>query len=114
MGLFGNDHEQNERLDAIEEWLQGLTAVVQQHKLDNVELKLELMKLRSQVGDKLAEEDFDPAIMKISAGLAEARVLAKQAAGAAEEGWTKVQNSAMDALDKLEAELDEAEKRSAG
>ena len=114
MGLFGNDQEQDARLDAIEEWLQGLTGVVQQHKLDTVELKLELMKLKAQVGEKPSEQDFDPAIMKISAGLAEARELAKQAAGAAEEGWENMQKSALDALDKLNAELDEVENRSSG
>ena len=111
MGLFGNDQEQNARLDAIEDWLQGLTKVVQQHKLDTVELKLELMKLKAQVGEKLSEQDFDPAIMKISAGLAEARELARQAAGAAGESWEKMQRSAMDALDELNEALDEAEKR---
>ena len=111
MGLFGNDQEQNDRLDAIEEWLQGLTGVVQQHKLDAIELKLEVMKLKTQVGDKLSEQDFDPAIMELSSGLAEARELARQAAEAAEEGWEKLQKSAMDALDRLDAELEEAEKR---
>lgn len=110
MGLFGNDQEQDERLDAIEEWLQGLTKVVQQHKLDTVELKLELMKLRSQLGDKLSEQDFDPAIMQVSAGISEARELARQAASAAEEGWQKMQTSALDALDELNAALDEADK----
>lgn len=42
MGLFGNDQEQDERLDAIEEWLQGLTEVVQKHQLNTAELRLEL------------------------------------------------------------------------
>ena len=34
MGLFGDDQEQDARLDAIEDWLQGLTRVVQQHQLN--------------------------------------------------------------------------------
>lgn len=114
MGLFGNDQEQDARLDAIEDWLQGLTKVVQQHKLDTVELKLEMMKLRAQVGEKLSEQDFDPAIMKISAGLAEARELARQAADAAEEGWQNMQQSALDALDELDAQLEEAERQRDG
>ncbi len=69
------------------------------------------MKLKAQLGEKLSEQDFDPAILKLSTGLTEARELARQAAGAAEEGWGKLQKSAMDALDRLEAELEEAEKR---
>ena len=111
MGLFGNDQEQDARLDAIEDWLQGLTKVVQQYKLDTVELKLELMKLKAQVGEKLSEQDFDPAIMKISTRLAEARELARQAADAAEESWERMQQSALDALDELDAQLDEAERQ---
>ena len=77
----------------------------------SVELKLELMKLKAQVGEKLSEQDFDPAIMKISAGLAEARELAQRAAEAAGENWEKMQQSAMDALDELNEALDEAERR---
>ncbi len=90
MGLFGNDQEQDARLDAIEEWLVGLTRVVQQHKLDTTELKIELMKLKAQVGEKLTEQDFDPAIMQLSDGLTEARALARQASETAEEGWLPV------------------------
>ena len=82
--------------------------------LTDPELKLELMKLKAQVGEKLSEQDFDPAIMKISAGLAEARELARQAADAAEEGWEKMQQSALDALDELDAQLDEAERQRDG
>ena len=108
MGFFGNDHEQDKRLDAIEEWLMGLTKVVQQHKLDTTELKIELMKLKAQVGEKLDEQDFDPAIMKLSDGLAEARVLAQQASEAAEEGWLKLQEAALDKIDELNEKLDEA------
>jgi uncharacterized protein Yka (UPF0111/DUF47 family) len=114
MGLFGNDSEQDSRLDAMEEWLHGLTGVVQQHKLDTTQLKLELKKLEAkvdklqdQVGERLSEEDFDPAIMKISDGIAEARVMAAQAAEAAEEGWQKVQQAALDWIDELNASLDE-------
>lgn len=107
MGLFGNDHEQDKRLDAIEEWLLGLTKVVQQHKLDTTELKLELMKLKAQVGEKLSGDDFDPAIMSLSEGLAEARVLAQQASEAAEEGWMKLQQAALDKIDEINEKLDE-------
>ena len=117
MGLFGNDKAQDERMDAIEEWLQGLTGVVQQHKLDTTELRLNIVKLQAEVnaitdalGDKLEATDFDPAILQISEGIAEARVLAKQAADAAEEGWKAMQEKALAALDELEAELEAAER----
>ncbi len=108
MAIFGTDKEQNERIDAIEEWLQGLTAVVQKQNLALAELRLDVMKLKTQLGDKLSESDVDPAIVALSDKLSQARVLAKEAAGAAESGWKKMQQSALDALDELDRELAEA------
>jgi hypothetical protein len=111
MGLFGNDQEQDTRLNAIEEWLQDLTGVVQKHRLDTAELRVDVMKLQAQVGDKLEAGDFDPAIMQLSGKIAEARVMAKQAADAAEEGWATMQKKAMDALEELSEELEDAADR---
>ena len=67
-------------MDAIEDWLQGLTRVVQQHQLNTAELRLDLLKLQSGVEQKLSEDDFDPAVMQLSDKIAEARVVAQQAA----------------------------------
>jgi len=111
MGLFGNDKAQDERLDGIEDWLQGLTGVVQQHKLDTTELRLDLMKLQAKVSEKLSGEDFDPMIMSLSNKITEARAMAKEAASAAEEGWSKVQGGVMDALEDLNREMAEAADR---
>ena len=108
MGIFGNDKEQDERLNAIEEWLQGLTEVVQKQSLALAELRLEVMKLKTQVGDKLSEDDFDPAIRALSDKLTQARAMATEAASAAEASWQKMQQAALDALDDLDKELDEA------
>jgi len=105
MGLFGNDQEQDARLDAIEDWLQGLTRVVQQHQLNTAELRLDLLKLQSGVEQKLSEDDFDPAVMQLSDKIAEARVVAQQAAEAAGEGWAKIQQSAINSLEDLNNEL---------
>ena len=113
MGIFGNDKEQDARLDAVEEWLMGLSNVVRAHKLETTELRIEIKKieahigaLENQVGERLTEDDFDPAIMKLSEGLAEARVMVKEASEAAEEGWQKLQMAALDKLDEINAELD--------
>ncbi len=108
MGIFGADKEQDERIDAIEEWLQGLTAIVQKQNLALAELRLDVMKLKAQLGDKLSESDFDPAIVSLSDKLTQARKLAREAAGAAESGWKKMQQSALDALEELDKELAEA------
>ena len=111
MGIFGADKQQDERIDAIEEWLQGLTAVVQKQNLALAELRLDVMKLKNQLGDKLSESDVDPAIVTLSEKLTQARILAREAADAAETGWRNLQQAALDALDELDQELDEAESR---
>ncbi len=105
MGLFGNDQEQDTRLDAIEEWLQGLTEVVQKHQLNTAELRLELLKLQAGVDQKLSEDDFDPVVMQLSDKITEARAVAKQAADAAGEGWVKIQKDAISSLEDLNQEL---------
>lgn len=105
MGIFGNDQEQDERLNAIEEWLQGLTKVVQNHQLNTAELRLELLKLQAGVDRKLSENDFDPLVMQFSDKITEAREVAKQAADTAGEGWAKIQKSAISSLEDLNEEL---------
>ena len=108
MGLFGNDKEQDARLQSIEEWLQGLTGVVQKNHLANLQLRIDLLKLQSGLDEKLAEDDFDPMVMQLSDSLAEARVKYEEAKSAAAENWTGMQNSAMKALEELDQELQDA------
>ena len=111
MALFGKDKEQNARLDAIEDWLQGLTGVVQKNHLEVSQLRIDLLQLQSSVDDKLSEEDFDPTIRQLNDSLAKARVKYQEARAAAAENWTSLQNSAMQALEELDRELQEASDR---
>ena len=111
MSLFGNDKEQDARLDAIEDWLQGLTGVVQKNHLAASQLRIDLMKLQSGVDEKLSEEDFDPTVIQLNDRLAQARVKYEEAKSAAAENWTSLQNSAMQALEELDQELQEAAER---
>jgi hypothetical protein len=111
MGLFGNDKEQDARLDAIEDWLQGLTGVVQKNHLAASQLRIDLMKLQSSVDEKLAATDFDPTVMKLNDSLAQARVKYEAAKSAAADNWTDLQKGAMQALEALDQELQEAADR---
>ncbi len=111
MSFFGHDSEQDDRLDQIEEWLHGLTGVVRKNQLETAELKLDLLKLRLRVDEKLESGDFDPAIMKLSSLLTEARGKAEEAAAAAEESWQKLQTNAAESLERLSAEIDAAVKQ---
>lgn len=111
MSLFGNDKEQDTRLNDIEEWLQGLTGVVQKTNLATSQLRIELMQLQATVDSKLSEGDFDPTIMQLNDQLAQARVKYEEAKAAASENWSGLQNIAMQALEELDQELQEASKR---
>jgi len=111
LGIFGRDHEQDKRLDQIEDWLQGLTGVVQQQQLETAKLKLDIIKLRLRLDEKLEGGDFDPAIMKLSELLSEARGKAKDAAAAAEDNWLQLQSNAANTLEQLNAELEAAARR---
>jgi hypothetical protein len=111
MSLFGNDKEQDARLDAIEDWLQGLTGVVQKNHLATSQLRIDLMKLQSGVDEKLSEEDFDPTVMQLNDLLAQARVKYEEARSAAADNWTNVQQGAMKALEELDRELQDAADR---
>ena len=111
MSLFGNDKEQDARLDAIEDWLQGLTGVVQKNHLATSQLRIDLMQLQSGVDEKLSKEDFDPTVMQLNDRLAQARVKYEEAKSAATENWTSLQNSAMQALEELDQKLQEAADR---
>lgn len=111
MSLFGNNKEQDARLDAIEEWLQGLTAVVQKNHLATSQLRIDLLKLQAGVDNKLAEEDFDPTIIQLNDALALARVKYQEARAVAAENWSSLQNAAMKSLEDLDRELQEAADR---
>lgn len=111
MGLFGNDKALEERLTAIEEWLQGLTGVVQKNHLATSQLRIELLKLQASVNEKLSGEDFDPTILQLNDSLALARVKFEEAKSAAAENWTNLQAKAMKALEELDQELTSASER---
>ena len=118
MGLFGNDKEQDERLSNMEEWLQGLTGVVQKNHLATSQLRIDLMKvqssvkkLQSNVSEKLSQEDFDPAVIQLNDQLAKTRVKYEEAKSAAAENWASLQNNAMQALEDLDRQLQEASER---
>ena len=111
MALFGNDKKQDARLDAIEDWLQGLTGVVQKNHLEVSQLRIDLLQLQTRIDDKLSEADFDPTILELNDSLAKARVKYQEARAAAAENWTGLQNSAMQALEELDRELQEAAER---
>ncbi len=47
MGLFGNDKEQDARLDAIESHVRAMTEALQMNQLDVAKLHIKLIKLEA-------------------------------------------------------------------
>ena len=84
-GLFGNDEEQDARLDAIEYHIRLISDALQQGQLDTVALTVKVIGLQAQVGDKLSEEDFDPSVIALNEQLAAARVEIDKVSPAAAE-----------------------------
>ena len=108
MGLFGNDDEQDARLDALEGHVRMLSDVAQRTQLDLAALTVRMIGLQAQIDDKLAASDFDPSIMALNDQIANAREEFEKASSAAAESWSTLHAGATDALNVLRASVDEA------
>ena len=54
MGLFGNDSEQDARLDAMESHLRAMSESIQQTQLDVMKTKISMIRLEAMLGDYLS------------------------------------------------------------
>jgi hypothetical protein len=111
MGLFGNDNEQDARLDALETHVRALSESVQRNQLDATNLHLKLIGLQTKIDDKLSAEDFDPALRSINEQMAVARGEIEKASAAASESWSMVHAGASDALNTLRDSVEKAAAR---
>jgi len=101
MGLFGNDNEQNARLDALEAHVRNLTETVQQNELGLVQLQVIMGALSSRIESKLSADDLDPNMVELSEQLSAARIEQENASKAANESWAAMQSGVQDAIGKL-------------
>ncbi len=108
MGLFGNDTEQDARLDALETFVRALSEAVHQNQLDSIALRVQLIRMEAKVSDKISAEDVDPSLLTLNEQLGVAREEAKRAADAAADSWSALQAAAADALATLRASAEEA------
>jgi hypothetical protein len=111
MGIFGNDDEQNARLDALENHVRNLSDGVQQNLLDLVELRVIMIAMRAKIGQKLSNDDVDPTIVALNEQLGAARIDIDKAAEAATESWTAMHAGAAESLRILRASAAEATAR---
>jgi hypothetical protein len=108
MGLFGNDKEQDARLEAIEYHVRLVSDALQQGQLDIAALTVKVIGLQSQLGDKLSEEDFDPSVIALNEQLAAARIEIGKVSSAATESWSSLHSGASDALSTLRTAVESA------
>ncbi len=108
MGLFGNDEQQDQRLDALESHVRALTETVQNNQLDTSGIQIQLIKLEAQIGSKLSEGDIDPTIIELGEQLGVARRQLGEASAAAAESWSTLQAGVTEAAATLRAGIQDA------
>lgn len=111
MSLFATDKEQDARLDALESHIRAISEAIHQNQLDVIKLHLALIRLESQLGEKVDAGDVDPAISALNEQLAAARKDYDRMAAAAEDSWSTLHAGATDAVTSLRAAVQEAAER---
>lgn len=111
MGLFGNNDEQDARLDALETHVRALSESVQRNQLDTTNLHLKLISLQTKVDEKLSAKSFDPVLLSVNEQMAAAREEVEKVSAAASESWSAVHAGAADALHKFRTSVEEAATR---
>ena len=108
MGLFGNDEEQDLRLDALEDYVRRLTEIVQQNQIDLAAGTVALVALQAQIDEKVNVADVDPAIREANELLGKAREEYQKASAAAAESWVTLQEGVQDSLATLRSSVEKA------
>lgn len=112
MGLFGNDEQQDQRLDSLEKHVRQISQLVQQNQMDITSLNLDVLSLNSQLsdlnkqlGEKLSVKELDPAFDVINSQIKEAREELKRVNEAATEAWEPLQAGVSQSIARLREEV---------
>ena len=108
MGIFGNDKEQDARIDALEVHVRLLTQTVQANQVDIATSRIAILALKGQVDEKVTEAEVDPAIVKLNAQLATAREDLEKSSAAASESWNELQAGVRDSFATLSKSVNQA------
>ncbi len=111
MGIFGNDKEQDARIDALESHVRAISEAIQQTQLDVMKVNISLIRTESVLGEKVSSADVDPGIVVLNEQLGVARQEYEKMSAAAEESWTTLHAGASDALATLRSSVEEAAAR---
>lgn len=111
MGLFGNDKEQDARIDALEAHVRAISEAIQENQLDVIKLGIALIRMESIVSEKVDASDVDPAITALNEQLGVAREEYTRMAAAAADSWSTLHAGANDAVSSLRSSVEEARAR---
>ncbi len=111
MGLFGNDKEQDARIDALESHVRVISESIQQTQLDVMKVNISLIRMESVLGDKVAAADVDPGMVALNEQFGVAREEYAKVSAAAEDSWTTLHAGASEALATLRSSVEEAAAR---
>lgn len=108
MGIFGNDSEQDARLDEIERAMRRVTEQVGELSIDLSVTRIELLKTRMAVGDSVKTDELDPVFGELNESFKTTRAQLEESKAAADEAWAMVQNGSDEALQSLRTGIDGA------
>ena len=108
MGLFGNDDEQDARLDEIEKRMRRMAEHVSQLSADLSLTRMELLKTRIAVDKTVKAGDLDPVFGQLNEALISARQQLEASKAAADESWAMLQDGSDEALEALRTGIEGA------
>ena len=111
MGIFGNDEEQNARIDALESHIRAVSEAVQQTQLDVMKTKIAMIRLEKMLGDKVSSDEVDPVFATLNEQLGVARDEYDKMSSAAADVWQTLHGGAAESLDALRASVEDAAAR---
>ena len=111
MGIFGNDKEQDARIDALESHVRAISEAIQQTQLDVMKAKISMIRLEAMLGEKVAADELDPAFVALNEQLGVARQEYDRMSEAAEDTWATLHAGAVESLATLRNSIDEAAER---
>ena len=111
MGIFGNDKEQDARIDSLESHVRAISEAIQQTQLDVMKVNISLIRTEQLLGDKVSSADVDPGIVALNQQLGVAREEYEKMSAAAEDSWTTLHAGATEALATLRSSVEDAAAR---
>ncbi|MGI9643007.1 MAG: hypothetical protein ACR2N9_09510 [Acidimicrobiia bacterium] len=105
MGLFGNDDEQDRRLDEIERHVRRITEQVGQLSIDLSQTRVELLEARAAVAG------VDPVFDQLNESIKAARAKLDESRSAADDSWAMLQDGSDEAIEAMRVGIDGARER---